>query len=89
MNHPSEKPGYRDLGTDLPRHAPDFYKPLPHVTDVDLAMRPDAPVVQSGRSLESVPAGMSANVTHHSEFGHGDLEAGFAIGGADGETVTL
>jgi len=54
------------------------YRPLPHVTDVDLAMRHDAPVVQAGRSLESVPAGMSANVTHHCEFGHGDVAAGFA-----------
>jgi len=54
------------------------YKQLPHVTDVDAAMRPDAPVVQSGRSLETVPAGMSENVTSHCEFGHGDLDAGFA-----------
>ncbi|MDE3080524.1 MAG: xanthine dehydrogenase family protein molybdopterin-binding subunit, partial [Paracoccaceae bacterium] len=54
------------------------YEVLPHVTDVDAAMAPNAPVVQKGRSLESVPAGMGANVTHHCEFGHGDLEAGFA-----------
>ena len=54
------------------------YKQLPHVTDVDAAMRPDAPIVQSGRSLETVPAGMSENVTSHCEFGHGDLDAGFA-----------
>ncbi|MDE3121965.1 MAG: xanthine dehydrogenase family protein molybdopterin-binding subunit, partial [Paracoccaceae bacterium] len=52
------------------------YEVLPHVTDVDAAMAPNAPVVQKGRSLESVPAGMGANVTHHCEFGHGDLEAG-------------
>jgi CO/xanthine dehydrogenase Mo-binding subunit len=54
------------------------YSKLPHVTDVDAAMRPDAPVVQAGRSLETVPEGMSENVTSHCEFGHGDLEAGFA-----------
>jgi CO/xanthine dehydrogenase Mo-binding subunit len=54
------------------------YNVLPHVTDVDAAMRPDAPVVQEGRSLETVPAGMSANVTNQCEFGHGDLDAGFA-----------
>ncbi|MCC5973770.1 MAG: xanthine dehydrogenase family protein molybdopterin-binding subunit [Rubellimicrobium sp.] len=54
------------------------YRKLPHVTDVDAAMRPDAPIVQSGRSLETVPEGMSENVTSHCEFGHGDLEAGFA-----------
>jgi CO/xanthine dehydrogenase Mo-binding subunit len=54
------------------------YETLPHVTDVDLAMRPDAPVVLAGRALENVPSGMSENVTHSCEFGHGDLEAGFA-----------
>ena len=54
------------------------YEALPHVTDVDEAMKPGAPVVQAGRALETVPAGMSENVTHHCEFGHGDLAAGFA-----------
>ncbi len=54
------------------------YEVLPHVTDVDAAMQPGAPVVLEGRALESVPAGMSVNVTHASEFGHGDLAAGFA-----------
>ena len=53
------------------------YRQLPHVTDVDEAMKPGAPVVQEGRSLETVPAGMSANVTNQCEFGHGDLVAGF------------
>ena len=50
------------------------YEILPHVTDVDEAMKPDAPVVQEGRALENVPAGMSQNVTSHFEFGHGDLD---------------
>ncbi len=54
------------------------YEILPHVTDVDAAMKPGAPVVLEGRTLENVPAGMSANVTSHCEFGHGDPEAGFA-----------
>ncbi len=54
------------------------YEVLPHVTDVDLAMQLDAPVVLAGRALENVPEGMSENVTHTCEFGHGDLEAGFA-----------
>lgn len=54
------------------------YAALPHVTDVDAAMRTDAPVVQAGRSLETVPPGLSQNVTSHCEFGHGDLAAGFA-----------
>lgn len=54
------------------------YEPLPHVTDVDAAMKADAPVVLTGRALETVPAGMTQNVTNHCEFGHGDLDAGFA-----------
>ena len=54
------------------------YEILPHVTDVDAAMKSDAPIVQSGRALENVPAGMSQNVTTYVEFGHGDLDAGFA-----------
>ncbi len=54
------------------------YEVLPHVTDVDEAMKPGAPVVQDGRVDESVPAGLSQNVTTHFEFGHGDLDAGFA-----------
>ncbi len=54
------------------------YEKLPHVTDVDAAMQTGAPVVQAGRALETVPAGMSQNVTHHCEFGHGNLDAGFA-----------
>ncbi|MFA8440918.1 xanthine dehydrogenase family protein molybdopterin-binding subunit [Yoonia sp.] len=54
------------------------YEVLPHVTDVDEAMKPHAPVVQEGRALETVPAGMSQNVTTHCQFGHGDLDAGFA-----------
>ncbi|SPH24885.1 4-hydroxybenzoyl-CoA reductase subunit alpha [Defluviimonas aquaemixtae] len=54
------------------------YEVLPHVTDVDAAMKPGAPVVQEGRVQENVPKGFSENVTAHFEFGHGDLEAGFA-----------
>ncbi|MFC2966699.1 xanthine dehydrogenase family protein molybdopterin-binding subunit [Acidimangrovimonas pyrenivorans] len=54
------------------------YEVLPHVTDVDAAMQPDAPVVLEGRVQETVPAGHTANVTNYCEFGHGDLEAGFA-----------
>ena len=54
------------------------YRVLPHVTDVDAAMKPGAPIVQAGRSLETVPAGMSQNVTNQCEFGHGDVAAGLA-----------
>ena len=52
------------------------YEVLPHVTDVDAATRPDAPVLHEGRQQETVPAGMSHNVIARSEFGHGDIEAG-------------
>jgi CO/xanthine dehydrogenase Mo-binding subunit len=52
------------------------YEVLPHVTDVDEAIKPDAPVLHEGRQQETVPGGMSANVIARSEFGHGDIEAG-------------
>ncbi len=54
------------------------YEVLPHVIDVDEAMKPDAPVLHEGRSDETVPAGMSANIMHRFEYGHGDVEAGLA-----------
>ncbi len=56
------------------------YQILPHVTDVDEAMKPDAPVVQdyvitSGiRPKPTTPS----NISRVSEFGHGDIDAGFA-----------
>ncbi|MBC7132756.1 MAG: xanthine dehydrogenase family protein molybdopterin-binding subunit [Roseovarius sp.] len=52
------------------------YEVLPHVTDVDEAMKPDAPVLHEGRQQETVPPGMSGNVISRCEFGHGDIEAG-------------
>jgi len=52
------------------------YEPLPHVTDVDAAMKPDAPVLHEDRADESVPEGMSPNVMARYQFGHGDIEAG-------------
>jgi CO/xanthine dehydrogenase Mo-binding subunit len=54
------------------------YEVLPHVTDVDAALAPDAPVLRPGAADHSVPEGMPANVVRHMEFGHGDLAAGFA-----------
>src|SRR6056297_2554569 len=54
------------------------YEVLPHVTDVDAAMEPGAPVLHEGRQQETVPAGMSQNVIARSQFGHGDIEAGLA-----------
>ena len=54
------------------------YEVLPHVTDVDEAMKPDAPVIREGQASYSVPAGLSPNVVDFYEHGHGDLDAGFA-----------
>ena len=54
------------------------YELLAHVTDVDEAMRPDAPALHEDRADETVPAGMSDNVMARHEFGHGDIDAGFA-----------
>ncbi len=41
-------------------------------------MKPDAPVLHEGAADDSVPEGMSPNVMARYEFGHGDIEAGFA-----------
>ena len=54
------------------------YELLPHVIDVDEAMKPDAPVIRADAQDHSVPEGSPANVSAYMEFGHGDLEAGFA-----------
>ena len=55
------------------------YKILPHVTDVDEAMTPDAPVLHDWmftRGVSPTPKKPS-NITARNEFGHGDVEAGF------------
>ena len=55
------------------------YEVLPHVTDVDEAMKPDAPIVQPRirtAGVEPKPRKPS-NVAQRSEFGHGDVESGF------------
>ncbi len=54
------------------------YEVLLHVTDVDKAMAPDAPVIREGAADYSVPEGMHPNVVRYHESGHGDVEAGFA-----------
>ncbi|CUK09787.1 4-hydroxybenzoyl-CoA reductase subunit alpha [Ruegeria denitrificans] len=54
------------------------YEVLPHVTDVDKAMAPDAPVIREGAADYSVPEGMHPNIVRYHESGHGDVEAGFA-----------
>lgn len=53
------------------------YEVLPHVTDVDEAMKPGAPVLHEGRQDETVPDGLSPNVVSRSQYGHGDPDAGF------------
>lgn len=54
------------------------YEVLPHVTDVDAAMAPGAPVIREGAADHSVPPGLHPNVVRYIDFGHGDLDAGFA-----------
>lgn len=49
------------------------YKILPHVTDVDLAMQDDAPIVQPRIRHNDAPS----NIAQVSEFGHGDVDEGF------------
>ena len=55
------------------------YKKLPHVTDVDEAMKPGAPIVQPDVRTSGVQKGTEpTNVSRISQFGHGDVDAGFA-----------
>lgn len=54
------------------------YEVLPHVIDVDQAIKPDAPVIRAGAADASVPEGMPPNVVRYIEFGHGDTSDGFA-----------
>ena len=51
------------------------YEVLAHVTDVDAAMKPGAPELRPG---DPKVEGMSSNVMSRVEFGHGDLDEGFA-----------
>ncbi len=54
------------------------YKTLPHVTDVDAAMHPDAPVLHAGVKARKLGDDVSGNTVGYYSFGHGDIEAGFA-----------
>ncbi len=54
------------------------YEILPHVIDVDDAMAEGAPVIREGAANKTVPEGMHPNVVKYIEFGHGDVEDGFA-----------
>jgi CO/xanthine dehydrogenase Mo-binding subunit len=56
------------------------YQMLPHVTDVDEAMQPEAPVIHDWvftGGMEPKPTKPS-NVANRTEMGHGDVDAGFA-----------
>jgi CO/xanthine dehydrogenase Mo-binding subunit len=55
------------------------YEILPHVTDVDEAMQPLAPVLHDNVFTEGVEAkpAKPSNVAKRSEFGHGNPEEGF------------
>lgn len=54
------------------------YKILPHVTDVDAAMQDGAPIVQSWVRTAGGDANKTTNVAQVSQFGHGNIEEGFA-----------
>jgi CO/xanthine dehydrogenase Mo-binding subunit len=56
------------------------YEVLPHVVDVDAAMQADSPVLDDSVFTKGVdPApDTPSNVANRSEFGHGDVDAGFA-----------
>ena len=56
------------------------YEVLPHVIDVVEAMQPDAPLLHPHiftTGVEPTP-GKPSNVASRAQFGHGDVEAGFA-----------
>jgi CO/xanthine dehydrogenase Mo-binding subunit len=56
------------------------YEVLPHVTDVDDAMLATAPLIQDAVFTKGVHPRPTkpSNVSERSEYGHGDIEAGFA-----------
>jgi len=56
------------------------YEVLPHVTDVDEAMKPDAPVLHDHIFTEGVEPKPTkpSNIAQRYEFGHGDVEEGFS-----------
>ena len=55
------------------------YEVLPHVTDVDEAMKPTAPVLHADIFTDGVEPKpkKASNVACRHEFGHGDVEEGF------------
>ncbi|HET6928086.1 MAG TPA: xanthine dehydrogenase family protein molybdopterin-binding subunit [Hyphomicrobiaceae bacterium] len=55
------------------------YEVLPHVTDVEAAMAPDAPILHDHIFTEGVEPKPTApsNVAYRHQFGHGNIEKGF------------
>lgn len=56
------------------------YQILPHVTEVDDALKPDAPLLHDDiftDGIEPKPT-KASNFNKQAEYGHGDLDAGFA-----------
>ena len=55
------------------------YEVLPHVTDVDEAMKPTAPVLHADMFTDGVEPKpkKASNIACRHEFGHGDVETGF------------
>lgn len=55
------------------------YEILPHVTDVDEAMKPGAPIIKDNIFTSGVDPKPKkpSNISKVSEFGHGDIDAGF------------
>ncbi len=56
------------------------YEILPHVTEVDEAIKPKAPLLHKTCFTEGVEPKPTkpSNIAKRTEFGHGDVEAGFA-----------
>ncbi|MGH7187025.1 MAG: xanthine dehydrogenase family protein molybdopterin-binding subunit, partial [Pseudomonadota bacterium] len=56
------------------------YDALPHVTDVDEAMKPGAPILHESMRTEGIEPKprKASNVARRHEFGHGDVEKGLA-----------
>ena len=55
------------------------YEVLPHVTNVEAAMRTDAPLLHEDMITDGDPSATKpSNIARKVEFGHGDVEKGFA-----------
>jgi CO/xanthine dehydrogenase Mo-binding subunit len=55
------------------------YQPLPHVVDVDEALKPDAPLLHDDIFTDGISPTPTkpSNFNKQSEYGHGDLDEGF------------